>query len=184
MAPGELATVLRALLARHPDLLQEAESIAIEMVSLPSVEDVAEDVLEAVTLLGVDRLHGRAGKQQWGYMEPSEAAWELLDEAIDGFLSDMKRCLALGLQDAAEGICCGIVLGLHGADETSSDGLLGWAPDFPAESACHAVVELVQACPAEDRATAHDRLVEVVWEQAPEWAHAVEQAATGAMTRR
>ena len=53
------------------------------MVSSPSVDDVAEDVLEVVKSLGEDRLHGRAGRQPWGYVEHSEAAWDLLDEALD-----------------------------------------------------------------------------------------------------
>lgn len=83
MVPGELAPVLRALLAKHPDLRPEAESIAIEMLSSPFVDDVAEDVLETVKSLGVDRLNGRAGGQPWGCVEPLEAACELLDEALD-----------------------------------------------------------------------------------------------------
>ncbi len=69
--------MLRAPLAKHPDLRQEAESIAIEMVSSPSVENVAENVLDAVTSLDIDSFHGRAGKQPWGYVEPTETAWEL-----------------------------------------------------------------------------------------------------------
>jgi hypothetical protein len=47
------------------------------MVSPPSVEQVAENVLDAVTSLDIDSFHGRAGKQPWGYGEPTEAAWEL-----------------------------------------------------------------------------------------------------------
>lgn len=110
MAPSELATVLRALLKKHPDLRPEAESIAVEMVSSPSVENIAEDVLDAVTSLGIDSFHERAGKQSWGYVEPTEVAWELLGEAVEDV---MKRRMDLGLHEAAQAICCGIVLGLH-----------------------------------------------------------------------
>jgi hypothetical protein len=184
IAPSELATVLRVLLAKHPDLRQEAESIAVEMVSSPDVEDVAEDVVEAVTSLGVDRLHGRAGKQRWGYVEPSEAAWELLEEGLECHLDDMKRCVALGLHDAATAICCGIVLGLHKAESSSSDGLLGWAPDFPAETACQAAVELVKICPAEARASTRERLVEAVGVYAPDWGSMVARALDRVITDR
>ncbi len=48
-APSELATVLRALLVKHPELHSEAERIAIDMVSSRSFEDVAEEVHDAVT---------------------------------------------------------------------------------------------------------------------------------------
>ena len=134
MAPSELATVLRALLAKHAELRTEAEQIAVDMISSPSVDDVAEDVRSAVTSLGIDSFHGRAGKQPWGYVEPSQAAWDLLGEAVEDILADMKRRMALGLHEAAEAICCGIVLGLHKAKGAGSDGPLGWAPDFPANS--------------------------------------------------
>jgi hypothetical protein len=147
MAPQELATVLRALLTKHPALRAEAEQIATDMIAAPSVEDVADDVHDAVTSLGIDSFHGRAGKQPWGYVEPSQAAWELLGETLEDVFADMKRRADLGLTEAAEAICRGIVLGLHKAKGAGSDGPLGWAPDFPAEEACHAVAELIGSCP-------------------------------------
>ena len=141
MAPNELAEVLWALLKNHSGLKAEARAIALNMLSSPSVDDIAGGVFDAVTSLEVEALHGRAGKHAWGYVEPSQAAWEILEEAVEGFLADMKRLLDLGLGAAAVAICCGIVAGLHEVEEAGSDGLLGWAPDFPAEEACYAVAE-------------------------------------------
>jgi len=93
---------LAATLAKHPDLRTEAEQIAVDMISSPSVDDVAEDVRGAVTSLGIDSFHGRTGKQPWGYVEPSQAAWDLLGEAVEDILADMKRRMDLGLHEAAE----------------------------------------------------------------------------------
>ena len=154
------------------------------MILSPSVEEVAEVVRCAVTGLGIDSLHDRAGKQPWGYVDPSEAAWEVLGHAIEELLADMKRCMGLGLQGAAGDVCCGIMLGLHEAGESGSDGLLAWAPDFPAETAGHAVETLIRACPARDRAAARDRLVEAVEQRVPEWEWIIERATTEAMQKR
>ncbi len=184
MTASERASVLEALLKRHPELRSEAEQIAVDMISSPSVEEVAEEVRHAVTALGVDSLNGRAGRQPWGHVDPSEAAWELLGEAVEGFLADMKRCIGLGLHGAAVDVCCGVVLGLHQAGESGSEGVLEWAPDFAAETAGHAVETLIRACPAGERAAARDRLVEAVGRQVPEWEWMVERAATGAMRKR
>jgi hypothetical protein len=38
MVPLELASILRAVLAKHPDLRAEAEQIAIAMIAAPSVD--------------------------------------------------------------------------------------------------------------------------------------------------
>ena len=177
MDPDELATVLRTLLAKHPELRTEADSIGVDMVSAPSVEDVAEDVFDAVTSLDTGAFHGRAGKQPWGYVEPTEAAWELLDEAVVDVMADMKRRAELGLHQAAEKICCGVVLGLHKATATESDGPLRWAPDFPAEEACHAVAELLRMLPAKNRQATRDRLVETLSVLVPGWHEMISRAA-------
>lgn len=186
MAPGELAAVLRALLAEHPDLRTEAESIATAMVSSPCAEDVAADVFDAVTSLGIESLHGRAGRTPWGYVEPSEAAWNLLHEAVEDFFDDMRRRIDLGLNDAVEATCCGIVIGLyrsraHGA---GSDGPLGWAQDFPSEEACAAIAELIRAFPAQGRGAARDRLAAALGDSVPEWDAMIARAAERAANKR
>jgi hypothetical protein len=57
-----------------------------------------------VTALDLDDLHARAGGHSWGYVEPSEAAWELLEEAIEDLTTDMRRRMEVGLDGAAEAI--------------------------------------------------------------------------------
>lgn len=181
MAPHELASVLRAVLTKHPELRAEAEQIATDMIATPSVNDVADEVHDAVTALGIESLHDRAGKQAWGYVEPTEAAWELLGEAVEDVLADMKRRADLGLHEAAEAICCGIVLGLHRTKGANSDGPLGWAPDFPAEEACHAVAELIRASAPKGRGATRNRLVEALLELVPSWDEMITRAADRAM---
>lgn len=140
LKPGEAETVLRRLLAAHPDLGAEAEQIARSVLGEVSFESVAEEVEHAVRSLDLDDLNSRAGSHAWGYTEPSEAAWELFEEAVAPFLEDMQRQMELGLEAEALEICKGVVLALYRLRKgANGDGLLGWAPDFPAETAAHAV---------------------------------------------
>ena len=169
--------VLRALLKKHAALTLEAEAIAVEVVSSPSVEDTAEEVLDAVTSLDVDSLNDRAGSHSWGYVEPTEAAWELLAEAVEDFFADMKRKAELGLHTAAETICLGLVVGLNKAKDVGSDGPLGWAEDFPADEASRAVAELIRTCPAEKRNGVYERLLESLGHLVPSWQDMLSRAA-------
>lgn len=98
-------------------------------------EAVARDVEETVRALDLDDLHGRAGSHADGYVEPTEAAWNLLEETLDPFLAEMKRHLQGGREREALEVCKGILLGLCGLRHEKGDGLLGWAPDFPEEAA-------------------------------------------------
>lgn len=182
LKPEEGGDVLRSLLERHPELNAEAEEIARATVSDVDADAVAEDVQQAVLDLDIDDLNMRAGRHNWGYVEPSEAAWELLEEAIDPFLAEMKRHIELGFEAAATATCAGIVLGLYRCRGKNSDLVLGWAVDFPAETAGNAVATLARESDARHRNTW--RLGDAILDQVPEWAAMIGRASKPASGKR
>ena len=139
LEPGEAHAVLRRLLAAHPDLRAEAEQTARLLLSEVSFESVADDVEHALRSLDLDDLGSRAGRHHGGYTSPTEAAGELLQEAVDPFLADIKRQMELGLEMEALEIWKGVVLGLYRIRGTRGDEFLGWAEEFPTEAAADAV---------------------------------------------
>lgn len=173
LEPDESAAVLRLLLDRHPEIAAEAEELARGMVTGVDAGALAEEVEQAVTGPDLDDLGSRSGRHSWGYVEPTEAAWDILQEALDPFLADMKRHIDLGFETAATMTCAGIVLGLYRCRGKGSDRVLGWAEDFPAESAGNAVSTLVEESGAQ-----HERawtLPVAVVDQVPEWAAMIER---------
>jgi hypothetical protein len=145
LQPGEAALVLRRLLAGHPELLPEAEEIARSTLGDIWFESIAGEVEDSIRQLSLDDLDGRAGRHSWGYTEPTEAACQLLEEAVEPFVEDMKRHLDLGLHEEAFEICKGIVLGLDQCRGAGGDEFLGWAEDFPAEAAGNVATEWIGA---------------------------------------
>jgi len=139
LKPGEAATVLRRLLKAHPDLSSEADEIARSLLQQLEYEDVASEIEDEIRALDYEDLNARAGSHEWGYVEPSEAAWEILEETVEPVLDDMKRHIELGLEAEALEICKGMVLGLYRLSEREGGDVLGWAPDFPAEAAGNAL---------------------------------------------
>ncbi len=83
----EQAGVLELLLRSAPRLATDAERIARELLADTSVETVAEEVEWGLRSREADELQGRAGRQRYGYVEPTEAAWEILGEELDPLLS-------------------------------------------------------------------------------------------------
>ncbi|MGA2247451.1 MAG: hypothetical protein ABSH48_20875 [Verrucomicrobiota bacterium] len=180
LSPEEAAAVLRHLLAKHSELRSEAEQFATDYVSSGSIEEVAQEVYDRIIGIDMDALNGRTGKHSWGYVEPSEAAVELMGESLEDLVDDMKRKAELGLLPAAQVACAGIVQGLYQARDTKSDGALGWAPDFPAEHADYVVGDFLRACPVKDRKEARNNLTETLAMCAPEWAERLLRAANEA----
>jgi hypothetical protein len=166
LRPDEAAELLRALLARHPELAKEAGSMAEEMVTRVSAQDVADAVEEAILALDIDALGDRAGEHSDGYTEPTEAAWQLLQEAIDPFVDDLRRRIALGAGHAAVTTCRGIVVGLYRVRGKNRDAVLGWAEDFPAEAAAQTVAILRAA----GRGSRRWSLPDDAQDEVPDWA--------------
>jgi len=131
LKPEEAAGVLRPLLEVHPDLATEAEEIAPSLLHQVDYEDVAAEIEDEIRGLDYEDLNARAGSHEWGYIEPSEAAEEILEETVEPFREDMKRYLELGLEAEALEICKGLGLGCYRRSERAGGDVLGWAPGLP-----------------------------------------------------
>jgi hypothetical protein len=134
-----------------------------------SGDGITQAVFSSITCIDLEDLNERAGAHSWGYVEPGEAAWELLEEALEEWIEDMRGKASSGRIAAAESTCIGIVQGLYQARNVQSDGALGWAPDFPAEAAGQAVKKLIQSCCPELARSTHERLREAFQAEVPEW---------------
>jgi hypothetical protein len=132
----EALAVLRQLLSSDPDLLAEGRRAANALLATVSFTDVATGVLDALLALDLEDLD--AGPRARGYVEPSEAAWKAIEEAVTPYFHDLERRVKLRHENEAVELCKGIVLGLYRAEHRGFE-LLEYAEDCPSELAGHAV---------------------------------------------
>lgn len=179
LKPDEAATVLRVFLEKHPDLRKEVEALVKSIIGDVSIEDVADEVEDAVRSLDLDDLSSRAGRHRDGYVEPSQAAVDLVEEAVMPFIEDIKRRAEAGQQAAALNTCVGVVLGLYRLRNRDGDPFLGWAADSPDEMAGEAVVTLRKALRkakiARGGPQGSTSLPAIFRETAPEWVEMLER---------
>lgn len=139
----EKATVLDELLAARPDLRKLAETRAAARLSTEDRGAIADDVAGALRSLDIDELNGRAGSQPGrGYVDPGEAADEILDETLRPFLDDLQRRAKIGMRSAAVELAAGILLGLYECRAGGTESLLEYSPDYAGERAS----EVSQMC--------------------------------------
>jgi hypothetical protein len=133
---GERAAILDELVAGSPRIRREAEDAARRRLGCVDSRRVAEEVLEAVVGLDQEELAAHAGRTRHGYVEATEAAWMLLERAVEPWIEDIARRAALGFREAARELTLGALMGMSRAVEYAErDGrLLSWAPDFPGEA--------------------------------------------------
>jgi hypothetical protein len=117
---GEL---LDELLTAQPALRDRVEALAVARMSVGDRAGVAEDVEFALRGLGIDEPNSRAGYQPaGGYVDPGEAADELLDKELQPFLDDLQRRSRLGMA-------------------AGSESLLEYSPDYVVERASKVVAQ-------------------------------------------
>lgn len=144
---AEKAAVLDGLVASDHALGQLAERVALLRLASVDIDEVADAVAAALLALDQEELLVHAGRRRYGYVEPTEAAWWLLEQAVEPWLEDTARRAGLGLAEAALRLGLGILQGLQRiSDRTLNDDLLlGWAPDFPCETADRVTTALADA---------------------------------------
>jgi len=137
LSPDEGLVILRAL-AR-----QDARVAAriVELITAHWSDDapqtpedaagIAEDLLVELNLLEVEEVWDRAGQTRYGYVEPIEAADEMMREVLGPFLEEMKRYQHLGLHNAARYTCMGLLAGLYRFETESTAEFKDWATDLP-----------------------------------------------------
>ena len=136
---AEKASILTQLLDGDPTLGKHAEDIARRMLASVDIATVSHLIVEAILELDTEDLANRAGPRRHGYTEPTDAAWQLLEETIEPWIEDLRRRAGLGLHEAAANLAKALTRALETADERA-DGtddclLREWAPDFPSEAA-------------------------------------------------
>lgn len=122
----EARRVLLELVGRHPDLSSEVTDLVEKMLGTTSFEWVADDVLEEIVNLEVFDMSNRSGGQPWGYVDPSEAAEEMVREVIEPFIDRIASCAAMGFHDAALELCRGVLLGLYRAERCDASDIVAW----------------------------------------------------------
>lgn len=136
LAATEKATVLDQLLAARPELREPAEACAAQLMRGADRSAVADEVEGALQYLDIDELNTRAGyRPGFGYVDPADAADEILDEALQPFLDDLQRRVDLGMGSAAVELAAGILFGLYNCRDGNSETLLEYAPDYAVEHA-------------------------------------------------
>ncbi|WP_432984605.1 hypothetical protein [Dactylosporangium sp. CA-233914] len=138
---AEKGELLGRFLTAQPELREQVEELARLQLIEQDRDSIASDIEDALNAHDIDELNSHAGYHPGrGYVDPGEAADEILDEDLQPFLDDLARRAELGFTAAAAQIAAGILCGLYACREANSETLLEYTPDYPVERA-HVVID-------------------------------------------
>lgn len=131
LSPDDALSILKSLAADDPPLATRIAEMALKRRTDVDPEEVAAELYDALEALEVEELWDRAGETRDGYVEPGEAAEQMIDGVLEPFLEEMKRYQKMGLTLEARQMCTGLLLGLHQFKYKSTSEFKDWAPDSP-----------------------------------------------------
>jgi len=131
LSPADALSILKALARSDEALAQRIAEMAMARLSRVDPEEVAAVLYDELDALEVEEVWDRAGRTRYGYVEPGEAADQMIEEVLEPFLEELTKHQKLGMNAEANRMCMGLLLGLYRFEHESTSEFKGWAPDAP-----------------------------------------------------
>ena len=131
LSPTDALAILRALADSDNQLAARIAEMATARLRGVAPEEIAAALYDELNGLDVEEVWYRAGRTRYGYVEPHEAAEQMIEETIAPFLEELKKYQALGMNAEANRMCMGLLLGLHRFGRESTSEFKDWASDAP-----------------------------------------------------
>jgi hypothetical protein len=129
-------------------------------------DHVADAVLADLDGISVEELWDRSGPSRFGYTDPAEATWEIVEEALKPYVDELERYLRFERTDESLLYCVGLLEGIYAFGTESDSEFRTWAPDDPHE-AFHWVLDKWSKAVSDQ--AARDRLEHELSVRCPEW---------------
>ena len=105
--------VLKILAGEDENIAHRIERIAREYLSGVDFEDIASEVYFELNNVDVEEVWRRSGRTRHGYVDPTEMAWEMFENALEPFLEELRKYQKLSMYDEAKNYCMGILKGIY-----------------------------------------------------------------------
>jgi hypothetical protein len=130
LSPNDALSILITLAESDEQIANRIAEMALAKLSKVDPEEVAAVLYDELNLLEVEEVWDRAGpSHRHGYMEPHEAAEEMIDEVVAPYLAELKKYQKLGMNTEANKMCMGLLLGLYRFEHESTSEFKNWAVD-------------------------------------------------------
>ena len=127
ISPTDALSILKNLAETDQQLAQRIAKLTLEHLEAVEPAEVAASLYEQLETLQVEEVWDRAGSTRYGYIEPGEAADDMVEAVLTPYLVELKKYQQLGLTLEAKRLCLGLINGLYRFEQESSSEFKEWA---------------------------------------------------------
>jgi hypothetical protein len=147
----ERAIKILSELCEDAELACRIISMARTSISDVDLTEIASKVFAGLNAIQVEDLWDNSGKTRWGYQEPTEVAFEMIEDEISSYIQEMEQLRELKMNDEEMIYCKGILSGLIRYGSEGSNDFHDWVPDDPYTVAENIIYEWKSTHTAEER---------------------------------
>ena len=118
-------------LCKDLDMLERISTMAKSSLSDVVAAEIADEVFECLNSIQVEGLWNNSGQTSWGYQDPTEVAFEMIEDEVQHYIRKMEQYRNLGIKAEEKECCKGIISGLLRYGEAGNNEFRDWCPDDP-----------------------------------------------------
>jgi hypothetical protein len=126
---ADAVAVLQRLVAAGGAVEAAVHEAVRETVAGLDPEGVAAEVRYDLESLTPEDCWERSGPSRHGYVDPGEAAWEMVEEVLDPHLRRLRKLQSWGMEAEAGAYCLAVLQGIHDFDRESDTEFRSHSPD-------------------------------------------------------
>lgn len=130
LSADQAHSVLMRLVYDDPALAARAEEVARDLLEYVDSTAIADILCYELSTLKIEDVWDTSGRTRDGYIDPSDRAWEMLDEVLEPYREEMLEYLRRGMPDESRIYALGILLGIRKFQNNSGSALLEEVPDY------------------------------------------------------
>ena len=168
ISPEEALDILKILAREDPKIATKIEQIFQESLADTDldIDEIAESVCGDLELLEVEEVWDNAGSTRYGYVDPNELAWSMLEEAIQPFLEQFQQYQTMSMYPEAKYYCMGILKGLYLFEIESKSEFKDWSMDAGHDNFTTLLDDWKKTC---NNSEALQEMDEFIQEHCPQW---------------
>jgi hypothetical protein len=159
--------IVERLARKGGDIRDAVVAEAMKVLTQFSLDDVAQEVFDALDLIDAQDCFDQAGSSRDGYTSPDEAAVDIIEEELQPFFDQVERYHELGMGEQEATYCMAVILGVYRFEHESKSEFKKLAADLPAECAGNLMEDWRGRNPEQ---AGIDAMYAFIRERCPKWA--------------
>ena len=127
----EEAIRILLVLCKDGNMAEHISKMAKAAMADVDADVVADEVFKSLNSVQVEELWNNSGKTYSGYTEPTEVAFEMLEDEVRYYVTKMEQYKDLGMKTEEKEYCKGIISGLLKYGQDGYNEFRDWCPDDP-----------------------------------------------------